>query len=138
MIPALLADSPMEVTPTVVGLVVIVLLELSQFFFAWKKDQRASEGVRKEDLTNLKTEIMDEIEKTNDELGEIKKSFEGKLEAMRLESQRTREVMYRKINTTAETVSGIKASVENVQQTQSAQTAKIDNFLLRAAQHRSH
>ena len=35
---------PTEVTPAVYGMAVIILLQLSQFFFAWKKDQRGEPG----------------------------------------------------------------------------------------------
>ena len=106
---------PTEVTPAVYGMAVIILLQLSQFFFAWKKDQRGEQGANKGDLLELKHEIAD-----------LRSSVESKMEAARVESSRSRNDLYIQINGNALKTAGLIESTDTLKQSVISLTNKVD------------
>ena len=106
---------PTEVTPAVYGMAVIILLQLSQFFFAWKKDQRGEQGANKGDLLELKHEIAD-----------LRTSVESKMEAARVESSRSRNDLYIQINGNALKTAGLIESTDTLKQSVISLTNKVD------------
>lgn len=107
---------PTEVTPAIMGMAVIILLQLSQFFFAWRKDMRQNDQVRKEDLTALRNEIMDEIDDISGDVADLRKSVEGKMEVARVESSKARTEIHNRITETALKTSALIAGQETLNQ----------------------
>lgn len=131
----LLADAlPETVTPAVMGMAVIILLQLSQFYFAWRKDMRANDQVRKEDLTELRDELMEEINEVSDDLKGFKNSTDRKMEESRKESSRARDEIHNRITESAVKLSALVAGQETMNQTLIALSNKVD----RIAVGRSH
>ena len=124
---------PTEVTPAVYGMAVIILLQLSQFFFAWKKDQRGEQGANKGDLlelkheiTSLRTELRNDISDVSNDVEELKTSVESKMEAARMESSRSRNDLYIQINGNALKTAGLIESTDTLKQSVISLTNKVD------------
>lgn len=113
MLLAQLPDS--NPSPATFGVIVIVLLQLAQFFFAWRKDMHRENSAKKEDLAALRKELRDEI-----------KEVDGKLQAMKTESARAREELLEKINDGAVEIASVKTGQEMMNQTLSSLVPKID------------
>lgn len=127
----LLADAlPTEVTPAIMGMAVIILLQLSQFFFALRKDMRSNEAAKKEDLTELRNELMDEIDDVSREVSDLKDSIEKKMEVARVESAATREAVHTRITDTALKTSSLMTGQETMNQTLISLASKVDRILL--------
>lgn len=128
----LLADAiPNEVTPAVMGMAVIILLQLSQFFFAWRKDQRQSQSVMKEDLTDLRDELMDEINEVSNDLKNFKTGTDQKMEQSRQESGRARTDIHNRITESAVKLSALVAGQEAMNQHMIALAGKVDRMIQR-------
>lgn len=128
------ADAPPSSSPDsalFMGMLVIALLQLSQFFFAWRKDQRSSEAAKKEDLTSLRTELKKDIGDVAGEVDSLKESIEKKMETARLESERTRGATDQTIQSTALKTAMLMESVETLKQTAIATSTKVDRLLQR-------
>lgn len=128
-----LADSPTPSTDSALfmGMLVIALLQLSQFFFAWRKDQRSSEAAKKEDLTTLRTELKKDIGEVASEVDQLKDSVEKKLEASRKESERARGETDKTLHATALKTATLIEGMETLKQTSIATSAKVDRLLQR-------
>ena len=113
------------------GMLVIALLQLSQFFFAWRKDQRSSEAAKKEDLATLRTELKKDIGDVAKDVDELKDSMEKKLEASRLESERARGETDRTLQATALKTATLIEGMETLKQTSIATSTKVDRLLSR-------
>lgn len=134
MIPFLAADTPSPTSPDsalFMGMLVIALLQLSQFFFAWRKDQRSSEAAKKEDLTSLRAELKKDINAVASEVDDLKESIEKKLEASRLESERARGETDKKITDNAVKTGALIEGVETLKQTMISTGTKVDLLLRR-------
>lgn len=79
------------VNPASFGVVVIVLLQLAQFFFAWKRSNHETETVRKTDLAAVRKELRLEIREVEAGMGEMRIDIEGKLDSMRKDAAKWRE-----------------------------------------------
>jgi hypothetical protein len=123
------SSTPDQVTPAVMGLAVIILLQLSQFFFAWKKDMRSDQAVRREDLTSLRDELLEEIVDITDDLKSFKTSTDIKMEASRCESIRARDEIHARITETAVKLSALVAGQEAMNQTMTAVSGKVDRLI---------
>lgn len=128
-----LAEVPSEVTPAVMGLAVIILLQLSQFFFAWRKDMRQNDAVRKEDLTALRNEVMEEINEVAEQVDKLKQSVEGKMETARVESARARTEIHNRITDNALKTAALVEGQETVKQSILSLSSKMDAIRLNHA-----
>lgn len=129
----MLADAATEVTPAMMGMVVIILLQLSQFLFAWKKDMRGTESAKKEDLTvikndigSLRVEMKETIGDIADDLEHLKQSVETKMEASRVEASRSRSELYTKINEGALKTAALIEGTDTLKQSLLSLTTKVD------------
>lgn len=113
------------------GMLVIALLQLSQFFFAWRKDQRSSEAAKKEDLTTLRAELKKDIGDVAADVDQLKDSLEKKLEASRLESERARGEMDKSLHATALKTATLIEGMETLKQTTISTSSKVDRLLQR-------
>jgi len=114
-------NPPTEITPAVFGMVVIILLQLAQFFFSYRKNLRADDSAWKEDVADLKVQ-----------LSSLRSSFETKMESARIESSRSRNDLYIQINGNALKTAGLVESTETLKQSVISLTNKVD--LLRVTQ----
>jgi hypothetical protein len=131
MIP-ILADAASEsVSPTAVGVFVLIAIQLSQFFFAYRKDQRMSEAAKKEDLTVLRTELKGDIGVVAKEVDQLKDSVELKMEASRKESERSRGETEKTLSEHAVKTARLIEGVETLKQTSIATNTKLDRLLAR-------
>jgi hypothetical protein len=129
----LLADAiPTEVTPAVMGMAVIILLQLSQFFFALRKDMRQNDAAKKEDLTALRTELLSQISEVTDDVDALKESIEKKMEASRLESNRARTEIHDKIEKNALKTAALVEGQETIKQTLISVGTKLDQIRMSA------
>lgn len=71
-----------DVGPGAFGIVVIVLLQLAQFFFAWRKDSHREAAVRKEDLAAVRRELKEEIKEVEEKMESFSIAVDVKLDAM--------------------------------------------------------
>lgn len=126
----LLATStdPATVTPAVMGMAVIIILQLSQFYFAWRKDMRANDQVRKEDLTDLRDELMEEISDVSDDLKSFKVSTDRKMEDSRKESSRARDEIHGRITESAVKLGALVEGQQLMNQTLIALNTKVDRL----------
>lgn len=116
------------VTPATYGVVVIVLLQLAQFVFAWRKDQRNSEAVKRQDLEKLRAEFRREISETEQDVEDFRKSMERKLEEMSKDSNRSRGELHEKINDVMKDTAKLLARQELFEQTLGSLGTKMDNL----------
>lgn len=129
LVPTIAASAtPTEVTPAVMGLAVIILLQLSQFFFAWRKDMRSSEAVKKGDLVSLKTDLKHDIEAVARDVEGLKKSVEEKLEQARAESMRSTKELHDRATDSAVKTSSIIAHQDSMNQTLISLGRKVDRL----------
>ena len=126
----LLAETmpPNEVTPAVMGMAVIIILQLSQFYFAWRKDMRANDQVRKEDLTGLRDELMEEISDVISDVKSFKDSTDRKMEQSRKESGVARDEIHHRITESAIKLSSLMAGQEAMSQTLIAVNNKLERL----------
>ena len=122
---------PDQVTPAVMGMAVIILLQLSQFFFAWRKDMRQDQAVRKEDLAALRDELMDEINDVAGDLKDFKTGTDRKMEQARTESSKARTDIHNRITESAVKLSALAAGQETMNQTLIALGNKLDALAIR-------
>jgi hypothetical protein len=127
----MLASLPDNITPAFFGMVVIILLQLSQFFFAWRKDMRANDSVRKQDLDNLRDDLMAEIDDVADDLKDFKTSIDRKQEEARKESSRARDEIHNRITESALKLSALVAGQETMTQTMISLSNKVDRALIK-------
>ena len=109
------------------GMVVIILIQLATFIFAWRKDARGSEAAKKEDLKSLKTELLQAIRDTEDALEDHKKEVDRKFEAQRQEASNSRSALHEKVNEVSKTMAAVLKGQEVMEQTLTAVGLKVDN-----------
>ncbi len=118
-------DPLKDVGPAAFGIVVIVLLQLAQFFFAWRRDSHREAAVRKEDLAAVRKELRSEIKELDDKLTNGSKEIELKLDEMRKDAGQWRDSISTKLthievkgvsadSTTAATLEFIKQQVASL------------------------
>ncbi len=120
-----------ELSPVIMGMVVIALLQLSQFFFAWKKDMRANDSVRKADLTDMRNDLMAEIDDVATDLKDYRAAQDAKMEAVRIESARARDEIHERITEIAVKQSALVAGQDTISQTLLAMSNKVDRMLMK-------
>lgn len=120
------------VNPASFGVVVIVLLQLAQFFFAWRKDTSREASVRKEDLAAVRKELRLEIKELDVKVVVIPLEIEKKLELMRRDSLDWRDGISKKLNeievvgSSADSES--KATLEYIKQQVASLNTKVDRL----------
>jgi chromosome segregation ATPase len=110
------------------GMVVIILLQLSQFVFAWKKDMRQNDAVRKEDLTALRQELKDEINQVSGKVDKLKQSVDARIESARAEQERHAAEAHNRITSTALQTAALMEGMEHLKQSVLSLGAKIDHL----------
>lgn len=115
-----------QVTPAMMGMVVIILMQLAQFFFAWRKDMRGTESAKKEDLATLRSELLGEIKEVSCDVDDMKKSIENKMEDSRKESSRARGDIYGQIRDGALKTAALIESTDTLKQTLISLGMKFD------------
>ncbi|MEO5914850.1 MAG: hypothetical protein ABIS50_11495 [Luteolibacter sp.] len=119
MIPfTFIADAAPEVTPTSIGVFVLIAIQLSQFFFAYKRDSRDGQAVLKSDLEALKKDFQKQLGKV-----------EAKMETSQQESTRAREEIRTEIGAVAVSNATLVKGQETIEQTMIYQGRKIDTLL---------
>lgn len=108
------------------GMVIIILLQLSQFIFAWKKDMRSSESVKKEDMTTLRNELLDEVQQVTDDVKDLRESFDTKMESLRKENKDSRTELYSRLNSDSNKIATLTEGVDTLKQTVTALGNKMD------------
>jgi hypothetical protein len=103
--------------PATFGVVVIVLLQLAQFVFAWKKDMARENSAKKEDLTALRKEFKEEL-----------KELDDKLEAMRTSSDGWRQGLESKLGEVSNRVASLGTAQDLMNQTLIAIRTKLDKL----------
>lgn len=115
-----LSSSGGQPTSATFGVIVIVLLQLAQFFFAWRKDQSREASAKKEDLAALKKELREEINKVD-----------GKVEKMREASDEWREKIKSEIGALAVETASLATGQDLMNQTLNSLLSKFDAFASR-------
>lgn len=128
MIPFLAAAAP-EVTPTSVGVFVLIALQLSQFLFAYKKDSRDGQAVLKSDLTDLKKELKMEISLVANDVDDLRTSVEKKMENSGKDSVTARSSLTSKIQSVELKTAALVEGQETMKQTLISQGGKLDRLL---------
>lgn len=118
--PNFLAVTPDSISPSFVGMVVIVGLQLSQFFFNYRKDQSREQSAKKQDLTELRKELKSEIE-----------DLAAKVESNRAHTEQSRNDMQEKINKVAIDTSALVKGQEMTEQALVSLAHKIDTLVSR-------
>ena len=112
------APAPDQVTPAMMGMVVIILMQLAQFFFAWKKDMRGTESAKKEDLAALKSEFLAAISKVEADVEEVKTALDRGAEGARTSAHNCRNEMHTRITEialkTAELLKGMQITEQTL------------------------
>ena len=127
----ILAELPDSVTPYMLGIFLMIGLQLSTFYFAWRKDQRATDNVRKADLTDLRDDLMAEIDDVADDLKSFKISQDRKMEDTRVEAARTHKEIHDRITESATNLSALMAGQEMLSQQLTAVANKLDTHLIK-------
>lgn len=126
-----------EVNPASVGVVVIVLLQLAQFFFAWKRSNHETETVRKADLVAVRRELRVEIREVEAGMGQMRVDLEGKLDLMRRDAAKWRDGItedLRRIELKEGSASSATgATLEFIKQQVSALNVKVDKLTSKAS-----
>jgi len=120
-----------EVNPTVVGMVVIVLLQLSAFFFQLRRSWGQDEAAKKADLTALEKKFevrVKEVEKDVESLGKV---IEHKLEEMGKKSDSSISAIHDKVNGVAIQTSALVEAKDNHGQQLTSLSNKIDTLIRR-------
>lgn len=126
-----IADGSTEVSPTAVGIFVLIALQLSQFLFAYKKDSRDGQAVLKSDLTELKKDLQAEISSVAVDVDEFKRSVETKMENSRIQSESARHGLTGKIQSVEVKSAALVEGQETMKQTLISQGSKLDRLLSR-------
>ena len=88
---------PTDITPAMYGMATIILLQLSQFYFAWRKDQRGADSAWKDDIDALRDDLKASIQKVESDVHEVKKSLGRESEASRNSAHDCRNQMHTRI-----------------------------------------
>ena len=121
---------PAEVTPAVMGMAVIIILQLSQFYFAWRKDMRGEQSVRKEDLSALRNQIMNEIEELGGDVKDLRVSLDKRTEIQNQSAHSCRNEMHNRITHIALQTAALVEGMETTKQTLAAMGMKLDTLRL--------
>jgi len=128
----ILADSGFDqVTPAIVGIVVLILLQLAQFFFAYRRDSHASEAAKKADLQQLRTELKNEIADVQGELDEHAEKVDRKLDAMRRDSYQARTEIHDRVTEVSQDTAKLLEASETTKQTMANLSSKLDRLIER-------
>ena len=135
MLPFILANAApgsSEISPTAVGIFVLIAIQLSQFFFAYQKNNRDGQAVLKSDLDALKRDLEKQINAVGADMDLFDRSVTLKMETSRKESIRAREEIRKDISALAVSTATVMKGLEVIEQAQIAQATKLDLFLSRS------
>ncbi len=121
-----LADATPSVSPAQWGVAVLILMQLGQFWFALRKDQRGNEAAKKEDLAALKKELKDEITSVKTDVDELRDSVEAKMEDARKESSVVRDKISTSIRGVELQLAGVLKGQQITEQTLNQVAHKVD------------
>lgn len=120
-----------EITSTAVGVFVLIAIQLSQFFFAYKKDGREGQAVLKSDLTDLKKELKQEVTQLALDVERLKKSFDDRMLSTQKENLRFQKDIHNRITAVATVTSALQKGLEVMEQRQISHDMKLDRLLSR-------
>ena len=120
-----------EVNATVVGMVVIVLMQLGGFFMQTRRSWGADEAAKKKDLAAVEARMEARVKEVESDVESLGKSIEHKIELMGQNHSNSQASLHEKVNEVAKQGSALVKAQQLYEQQLSNIGTKIDTLIRR-------